>query len=112
MYMSFLIYRTEGEIEIDQTMRKLEKSPPTNELLTNDNYPRLLITGELKAAYGYTEGFFNPVEGKVFTREDFETYVTIVSAAKPGGGSMPTRCSCTPCRWTIRSKRATRIARV
>ena len=35
-----------------QTMRKLEKSPPTNELLTNDNYPRLLITGELKAAYG------------------------------------------------------------
>ena len=55
---------------------------PTNELLTNDNYPRLLITGELKAAYGYTEGFFNPVEGKVFTREDFETYVTIVSGGK------------------------------
>ena len=24
MYMSFLIYRTEGEIEMDQTMRKLE----------------------------------------------------------------------------------------
>lgn len=67
---------------MDQTMRKLEKSPPTNELLTNDNYPRLLITGELKAAYGYTEGFFNPVEGKVFTREDFETYVTIVSGGK------------------------------
>ena len=82
MYMSFLIYRTEGEIEMDQTMRKLEKSPPTNELLTNDNYPRLLITGESKAAYGYTEGFFNPVEGKVFTREDFKTYVTIVSGGK------------------------------
>ena len=48
MYLSFLIYRTEGEIEIDQTMRKLEKSPPTNELLTNDNYPRLLITGGLR----------------------------------------------------------------
>lgn len=82
MYMSFLIYRTEGEIEMYQTMRKLEKSPPTNELLTNDNYPRLLITGESKAAYGYTEGFFNPVEGKVFTREDFKTYVTIVSGGK------------------------------
>ena len=64
MYLSFLIYRTEGEIEIDQTMRKLEKSPPTNELLTNDNYPRLLITGELKAAYGYTEGFSTRWKGK------------------------------------------------